>query len=253
MSLIRLDPLPSELLHFYIHSYSHFHFHFTSLYIQLPLLEIDGLRMTQSQAIVRYLARRANFNGMSTAEEVMCDMYAEAVNDMLGMLLKAPWTRMKKKRANEEEKERKEFVSADEMLFEKEETDEAKQHIDATRMKWHAMLGPKLEQRLQENNAKMRNVGSDTSSSHDSADASACQGPCLIGEDLTYADTLVAHLVTWLIEEIGCSCVEKYPNVLRLQQRVVKLPGMVAYLGSPLHYGVGDDAYVNEVTSALGR
>ena len=101
MSLIRLDPLPSELLHLYIHSYSHFHFHFTSLYIQLPLLEIDGLRMTQSQAIVRYLARRANFNGMSTAEEVMCDMYAEAVNDMLGMLLKAPWTRMKKKRANE--------------------------------------------------------------------------------------------------------------------------------------------------------
>ena len=85
--------------------------------------------MTQSQAIVRYLARRANFNGMSTAEEVMCDMYAEAVNDMLGMLLRAPWTRMKKKKTNEEEEERKEVVSADEMLFEKEETDEAKQHI----------------------------------------------------------------------------------------------------------------------------
>ena len=133
----------------------------------------------------------------------MRDMYAEAVNDVLGIPLCSVDSNEEKKTNEEEEEERKEAVSADEMLFEKEETDEAKQHINATRMKWHAVLGPKLEQRLLENIGKMRNVGSDISSSHDGADANASQGLCLIGEDLTYADTLVAHLVTWLIERLA--------------------------------------------------
>ena len=214
------------------------------------MLEIDGLGLVQTQAILRYLARRANMNGMSTAEEVMCDIYAEAVINLLDMLKKAPWTRRKK----EERTEVKEEIS-DETSAPDNELDEAQIHTMATRDKWHAMLGPRLEQRLAENCGRMKK---ELDSSLHSVDAIQDQEqrtalPCLVGQDLTYADVLVAHLVTWLIEEVGCSCVEKYPHVLRLQQRVVKLPGMVRFLGSPLYYNVGDEAYCKEVDMTLAR
>ena len=37
---------------------------------QLPLLQIDGVEIVQSQAIVRYLARRANLTGKDAREEI---------------------------------------------------------------------------------------------------------------------------------------------------------------------------------------
>ena len=190
-------------------------------------------------------------NGMSTVEEVLCDMYAEAVTDILDMLKKAPWTRVKREVASDSKEE-----ISNETLPSDNELDEAQQHIIATRSKWHAMLGPKLEQQLVENCGRIQK---ELDSSLHSIDASLGQEqlttvlPCLVGQDLTYADILVAHLVTWLIEEIGCSCVVKYPYILRLQQRVVKLPGMVRFLGSPLYYNVGDEAYCKEVDLTLAR
>lgn len=46
---------------------------------QLPLLQIDGIEIVQSQAAVRYLARRAKIYGNSPADEVKCDMIAETI------------------------------------------------------------------------------------------------------------------------------------------------------------------------------
>ena len=46
---------------------------------QLPLLQIDGIDIVQSQAAVRYLARRANLYGKSAFDEVKCDMIAETI------------------------------------------------------------------------------------------------------------------------------------------------------------------------------
>ncbi len=40
------------------------------LFGQLPLLEIDGLELVQSQAMVRHVARRAGLSGKTPAEEV---------------------------------------------------------------------------------------------------------------------------------------------------------------------------------------
>ena len=37
---------------------------------QLPLLQIDGVEIVQSQAIIRYLARRANLTGTDAREEI---------------------------------------------------------------------------------------------------------------------------------------------------------------------------------------
>jgi glutathione S-transferase len=46
---------------------------------QLPLLQIDGLELVQSQVIVRYLAKRGNMAGLNSADEIKCDMIAETI------------------------------------------------------------------------------------------------------------------------------------------------------------------------------
>ena len=61
------------------------------LFQQLPLLEIDGLKLVQSGAIVRYIARKYNLYGKSTADQVHCDMLADGIKDMLGKLAGYPF------------------------------------------------------------------------------------------------------------------------------------------------------------------
>ncbi len=51
------------------------------LFNQLPLLEIDGLNLSQSAAMVGYLARRGGFYGDDGIEAVRCEMIAGAVAD----------------------------------------------------------------------------------------------------------------------------------------------------------------------------
>ena len=64
---------------------------------QLPLLEIDGLRLVQSQAIVRYVARRGGLlagggGGGDAAESATIDMVAEAVRDARSGLTAYPFS-----------------------------------------------------------------------------------------------------------------------------------------------------------------
>ena len=61
------------------------------LFQQLPLLEIDGLKLVQSGAIVRYIARKYNLYGKSAADQVQCDMLADGVKDVLGKLTGYPF------------------------------------------------------------------------------------------------------------------------------------------------------------------
>jgi len=46
---------------------------------QIPLLEIDGLNLSQSTATIRYLARRGGYYGDSDDDVLWCDMVAGAV------------------------------------------------------------------------------------------------------------------------------------------------------------------------------
>ena len=46
----------------------------TLLFGQLPLLEIDGERLVQSQSICRYVAKRAGMAGKTPSEEARVDM-----------------------------------------------------------------------------------------------------------------------------------------------------------------------------------
>ena len=48
---------------------------------QMPLLEIDDLNLSQSTAMIRYLARRGDYYGETNADALWCDMIAGAVAD----------------------------------------------------------------------------------------------------------------------------------------------------------------------------
>lgn len=56
---------------------------------QIPLLEIDGLCLSQSGAMIRYLARRGNFYGDNDIDAVCCDMVAGAVADFAETAMQA--------------------------------------------------------------------------------------------------------------------------------------------------------------------
>ena len=120
---------------------------------QLPLLQIDGLELVQSQAIVRYIARRGNLCGNNSRDEVKCDMIAETCNDILSQALQAPFRKNDGK-------------------------EQAETHLKAMRVHWEK-FGSRLE-----------------------AVIAANGGAFMVGNELTYADILVAHCLTWFVEEV---------------------------------------------------
>ena len=61
------------------------------LFGQLPLLEIDGLRLVQSQAMVRYVAQRGKLCGTTLAESALVDMVAEGIKDARGLVVSFPF------------------------------------------------------------------------------------------------------------------------------------------------------------------
>lgn len=50
---------------------------------QVPLLCIDGLKLVQSRAIVRYLAAKYDLAGETPGQVAMCDIVAESIHDWL--------------------------------------------------------------------------------------------------------------------------------------------------------------------------
>lgn len=62
---------------------------------QLPLLLIDGHEIVQSQAAVRYIAKKAGLIGATPEDELKCDMIAESVNDLLPLCLSEPFVKRK--------------------------------------------------------------------------------------------------------------------------------------------------------------
>jgi glutathione S-transferase len=57
------------------------------LFRQLPLLEMDGLQIVQSQAMVRHVARAAGLAGRSAEEQTVVDMVCETVKDVRTFVL----------------------------------------------------------------------------------------------------------------------------------------------------------------------
>jgi glutathione S-transferase len=58
---------------------------------QMPLLEIDGLNLSQSSAMIRYLARGAGLYGSNDQEATWCDLVAGVVADFAETAMQAPF------------------------------------------------------------------------------------------------------------------------------------------------------------------
>ncbi|XP_077996503.1 glutathione S-transferase alpha-4-like [Glandiceps talaboti] len=53
------------------------------MFMQVPLLTIDGMQLVQSQAICRYIARKHGMDGKSPEEKARVDMINEGARDFL--------------------------------------------------------------------------------------------------------------------------------------------------------------------------
>ena len=58
---------------------------------QMPLLEIDGFCLSQSSAMIRFLARRVGLYGTNDTDAMWCDLIAGVVADFAEVAMQAPF------------------------------------------------------------------------------------------------------------------------------------------------------------------
>ncbi|XP_066496636.1 glutathione S-transferase-like [Tiliqua scincoides] len=61
------------------------------LFQQVPMVEIDGMKMVQSRAILNYIAAKYNLHGKDLKEKALIDMYVEGTTDLMGMIMLLPF------------------------------------------------------------------------------------------------------------------------------------------------------------------
>uniref|UniRef100_A0AAV2JK83 glutathione transferase n=1 Tax=Knipowitschia caucasica TaxID=637954 RepID=A0AAV2JK83_KNICA len=59
---------------------------------QVPLVEIDGMKLVQTRAILHYIAEKYNLMGKNLKEKAMINMYAEGTMDLMEMIMILPFT-----------------------------------------------------------------------------------------------------------------------------------------------------------------
>ncbi|CAO2634238.1 Glutathione S-transferase A1 [Lemmus lemmus] len=58
------------------------------MFQQLPMVEIDGMTLVQSRAILNYIATKYDLYGKDAKERALIDMYTEGILDLTEMMLK---------------------------------------------------------------------------------------------------------------------------------------------------------------------
>lgn len=180
-------------------------------FAKLPLLQIDGIDLVDSHAIVRYLAKRANLIGKTAKDELACDIVSGHIFDMTAPLMRAPFERAKGEEADKAHK--KVLIAA----FDK----------GAVR----------LEMCI-ERNTRKGNKGA----------------AYLIGDCITYADIMLAHMLTWYAEECGQEIVtDEFPWMLAVQHAVLEKDSLRNFLSGNQFYPLGGKTYAAQVGEVLGR
>ncbi|XP_019590305.2 glutathione S-transferase A2 [Rhinolophus sinicus] len=60
------------------------------MFQQVPMVEIDGMKLVQSRAILNYIATKYNLYGRDMKERALIDMYTEGMADLTEMILHLP-------------------------------------------------------------------------------------------------------------------------------------------------------------------
>ncbi|XP_062428941.1 glutathione S-transferase-like [Rhea pennata] len=61
------------------------------LFQQVPMVEIDGMKMVQTRAILSYIAAKHNLYGKDLKERAWIDMYVEGTTDLMWMIIYLPF------------------------------------------------------------------------------------------------------------------------------------------------------------------
>ncbi|NXC51285.1 GSTA3 transferase, partial [Penelope pileata] len=61
------------------------------LFQQVPMAEIDGMKMVQTRGILSYIAAKYNLYGKDLKERALIDMYTGGTDDLMGFLLSFPF------------------------------------------------------------------------------------------------------------------------------------------------------------------
>ncbi|KAF0027415.1 hypothetical protein F2P81_020156 [Scophthalmus maximus] len=61
------------------------------MFQQVPMVEIDGMQLIQTKAILHYIAQKYNLHGKDPKERVMINMYAEGAMDVMEMIMVLPF------------------------------------------------------------------------------------------------------------------------------------------------------------------
>lgn len=61
------------------------------MFQQVPLVEIDGMQLVQSKAILNYIAGKYNLYGQDLKERAMIDMYSEGIGDLMDLIIMYPF------------------------------------------------------------------------------------------------------------------------------------------------------------------
>ncbi|KAM6180480.1 glutathione S-transferase A-like [Erethizon dorsatum] len=57
------------------------------MFQQVPMVEMDGMKLVQSRAILNYIATKYNLYGKDIKERLLIDMYTEGVTDLYELLM----------------------------------------------------------------------------------------------------------------------------------------------------------------------
>jgi len=165
---------------------------------QLPLLEIDGKNLSQSTAMIRYLARRGDLYGDTDEDMLRCDLVAGATADFAETAMLAAF---------------------------QPTPDTAAANLRRT----FAKFGPRFEKQLEKND-----------------------GDYIAARRLTFADVVLAEALTSYLEVLPDMLTET-PGLAALQRRVIKHPGVAAYLKSANRWPIPGEQYVVDVARVLQR
>ncbi|KAI2542697.1 GSTA3 isoform 3, partial [Pan troglodytes] len=69
------------------------------MFQQVPMVEIDGMKLVQTRAILNYIASKYNLYGKDIKERALIDMYTEGMADLNEMILLLPLCRPEEKDA----------------------------------------------------------------------------------------------------------------------------------------------------------
>ncbi|XP_042358418.1 glutathione S-transferase A4-like [Plectropomus leopardus] len=62
------------------------------MFQQVPMVEIDGMKLIQTKAILNYIAEKYNLHGKDLKDRVMINMYSEGLMDLMEMIVMLMFT-----------------------------------------------------------------------------------------------------------------------------------------------------------------